>query len=238
MADLFLPMFRKKNKHISYLVLWICFVLQTAAIGHEPKKLNTKEVRPLIPYQEIKLEGDRVLILTHHCTMWDRKCVTQTSADAAIAYARKNKIPIVHLQRDGKNHEDAVYYCNYQPNDSVTMSLAGEIAFKIPSKEVISTGGFFSKCHRMSMLDLLERWKWDEGDRKVTLITSAIYDEASEFYSAHADGLTENEKAKVVEKVRALAKKFGANAVPLSEILNSFPNEESAASHLEYEMNN
>lgn len=146
--------------------------------------------RRFIPHEQIKIEGDRVLIVTHPTDVYDGRRVAKPGIDKTMAWATAQKIPTIMLWEPDPalNHG---YYPEQCHADFIISSTEGEHGLKNLPNHIISIGGRFDRlettgCQMRTMRDIFKAWsvKKDE-DLKLTIVADATY----LFGAVHADDL-------------------------------------------------
>jgi hypothetical protein len=181
---------------------------------------GTAEKKEFTEPAKLEVNGDKVLIVTHVCSVWDEKCTTKGANDSVIKFAKDNKIPIIYLQHE---FDDKAYFCDDKKPNFFAYSSGGEFSFSVKPKSVISTGGYSSYCHRNTMRDLLAQWAKRQESGDVCQVTPAIYE------SIRSDLLPQA----IQDKARlTVYKKYDSATVPLSELLDLFENDEARLEYL------
>ncbi len=168
----------------------------------------------------IKIDSDRVLIVTHACSVWDEKCTTKSANDITIKWAKENKIPVIYLQDD---FDQKTYFCEDRKPNFFAKSNLGEFSFAVKPTQVLTTGGYSSYCQRETMRDLLKRWSARQESADVCQVTTAIYE------YTYSELLPSDIRTKASD---VLIKKHGVSTVPFSDVLDLFDSDESRIAYL------
>lgn len=126
------------------------------------------------PPNEVKIESDILLLVTHVSTQWDSQMSAKAGANEVVAYAKDNEIPFIYLQNFKDPH--TYYYTECNPTYYVE-SYGGEFQFSFPSKHVLSIGGFYERCKRNTLEHAMAVWEKGktEEDLRITEIEEGIY---------------------------------------------------------------
>ncbi len=185
--------------------------------------------------EEVKFTSKKVLFVTHNCSYWDDKCTAKPAADLTVDYAKKHGYNIVYLQHQ---LNDPTYYCENKSPDYIVDSFAGELPFKVPALDIVSTGGYFRSCHSTTMSYFLRSWSQSHEDVSITLIAPAIYTNVKNAtYYPGLEPLDEQGWSDLKMKLKTVAASVVGTkngALPLSTFLNLFPSDEAAAKYLIY----
>jgi hypothetical protein len=93
--------------------------------------------------QEVKLTGDKVMIVTHASSVFDPRYSTKYGVDAAIKWAKEKKIPVVYLADESPIGSYFMEDCS--PNYWVR-SIDGDVVFEVSAKDVFLVGGHAELC--------------------------------------------------------------------------------------------
>lgn len=127
--------------------------------------------------KQIQFSGDSVLIVTHPSTDFDGRMSTKVGMDAAVRFAKQNRIPVVYLQDDGPNEH---YFFEDCHPDFWVSSQGGELSFQNIPRHLYSVGGHWELCQSFTMNDVLLSWsKQPKEDAKITVFMDAVYMKAT-----------------------------------------------------------
>lgn len=128
------------------------------------------------PASQVRLQGNAALIVTHATTVHDPRLATKAGVDAAVAAARKARMPVVYLQDDSPPE---TYFADDCSPDFRVGSEGGELGFAVPDDTVASVGGHLEMCLSVSWHEILLQWS-RRPPRNHTLVAymDAIYSNA------------------------------------------------------------
>ena len=125
---------------------------------------------------QVKLNEGPVMIVTHPSTQWDGRFVSKLGMDAAVAFAKQQKVPVIYLQDSAPSNNQTYFFSDCNPTYWVSSS-GGEFNFNVPSRHVLSVGGHWEMCQKTTLKDLFyNNWsKVTEGNLRLTQIMDGIY---------------------------------------------------------------
>lgn len=122
---------------------------------------------------EIKVEQDSLLIVTHASTKYDARLATKFGLDLAINFAKVRGIPMVYLQDDAV---EANYFTEECSPEYWLYSANGELGFEVQSSNVFLAGGHLEQCLFTTVNEVISSWAGQrERDLSMTFLMDAIY---------------------------------------------------------------
>jgi len=125
------------------LVLALCFAAHAKAGCPEPT---------FTAPQDLKLTGEKVMIVTHASSVFDSRYSTKHGVDAAVKWAKEKKIPIVYLADESPMSSYFMEDCS--PSYWVR-SVDGDVVFEVKAKDIFLVGGHAELCLSRSVHDIL-----------------------------------------------------------------------------------
>ncbi len=123
--------------------------------------------------QEVKLAGDKVMIVTHASSVFDPRYSTKYGVDAAIKWAKEKKIPVVYLADESPISSYFMEDCS--PSYWVR-SIDGDVVFEVKAKDVFLVGGHVELCLSRSIHDILyQASKRQQQSMTLTYFMDGIY---------------------------------------------------------------
>lgn len=153
-----------------------------ALLGATGSQAASCPAHPWTAYDQVKLNPESVLIVTHPSTQWDGRFVSKLGMDATVAMAKKSGIPVVYLQDTLPTNASSYFFSDCNPNYWVA-SVGGEFFFPVPSKHVISVGGHWEMCQRNTLGFLFRDYWQRSGDLRLTQVMDGIYSYPTDFMS-------------------------------------------------------
>jgi hypothetical protein len=151
---------------MKHLFVLIFAVLPSLALAYcPPRTLGTPE--------DVSLDRDSVLIVTHASTKYDPRLASKEGVDLATLFARRKGIPMVYLQDDST---DPNYFTEECTPEYWLHSANGELGFEVRTSNVYLAGGHLEQCLFNTVTDVLFSWSaQDERDLSLTFLMDAIY---------------------------------------------------------------
>lgn len=141
----------------------------------------------LTPPDQVRLNSDAVLIVTHATSFHDARLASKRGVDEAVSFAKSKGIPVVYLQDETPQKFYFVEDC--QP-DYWVHSEGGEFGFPVTPAHVYVAGGHLELCLSDTLHEILRSWaKQGERDLTLTYLMDAIYsngksvEESDPFYA-------------------------------------------------------
>lgn len=123
--------------------------------------------------EQVRLDGNAVLIVTHATSTHDARFSTKRGVDEAVRFARDRRIPVVYLQDETPEQFYFMEDCN---PDYWVFSAGGEIKFEVPPAHVYVAGGHLENCLSATLHDVMYKWsKMAPRNLTVTYFMDAIY---------------------------------------------------------------
>lgn len=136
------------------------------------------------PSENVKLTGDKVMIVTHPSTQWDGQFSSKFGMDAAVKFAKKQKIPVIYLEDSNSYNADSYFFADCKP-DYWVASGGGEFSFGVPVSHVYTVGGHWEMCQAGTMSDLMHIWAAHEPrDLTITQVMDGLYTAGEHFRSS------------------------------------------------------
>lgn len=127
----------------------------------------------LTPPERVRLEGRRLLLVTHATSIHDARIATKRGVDEAVRRARESGDAVVFLQDDGPWES---YFADDCAPDYRVRSEGGELGFAVPATSVLIAGGHLELCLASSVNELLLQWsRRPPGDLTMSFLMDAIY---------------------------------------------------------------
>jgi hypothetical protein len=122
---------------------------------------------------QVKLAGDKVMIVTHASSNDDGRIGTKFGVDEAVRFAKKNGIPVVYLKDD----RPAInYFMEDCKPDYWVYSSGGEVRFDVPPSHVYVAGGHLELCLAVTVNEILLNWaKKPKRDLTVSFFMDGIF---------------------------------------------------------------
>jgi len=125
------------------------------------------------PAQELRLDGDSVLIVTHASASFDARFSAKYGVDQAIRFAKDRKIPRIYLVDESPF---PLYYMEDCEPDYWVLSIDGEAEFEVAPAHLYVAGGHMELCLSRTLHDVLYKWsRRPARDLTVTFFMDAIY---------------------------------------------------------------
>ena len=122
---------------------------------------------------QVRFQSDSLMIVTHASSNDDGRLSSKFGVDAAVRYARLNRVPVVYLQDDRKAEN---YFMEDCKPDHWVYSLDGEIKFDVTASHLYVVGGHLEECLSRTLHDVLEIWsKKPPRDLTVTYFMDGIF---------------------------------------------------------------
>ncbi len=118
----------------------------------------------LIDPSQIRIAGDRVLIVTHATSFHDARYASKRGVDEAVRYAKRQGIPVIYLQDD--TPEEYYFAADCHP-DYWVYSQGGELRFPVTASHVYVVGGHLEMCLSATTSDLIYQWARQEPKSRV-----------------------------------------------------------------------
>lgn len=129
--------------------------------------------RSLQAPDQVSLDADSVLIVTHASASYDPRFASKRGIDGATSFARRHGIPMVYLQDDPAEQPFFTEEC--APEYWVS-SANGELGFPVQSSHVYVAGGHLEQCLFNTVNEVLFSWSLQpERDLTLTFLMDAIY---------------------------------------------------------------
>jgi len=135
---------------------------------------------------QVRLNADSVLIVTHASSNDDGRAVTKLGVDNAVYYARQKRIPVVYLQDERPAQNYFVEDCN---PDYWVASEGGELRFEVTPSHVYTVGGHLEICLSSTLNEVLLSWsKQPRRNLTITYLMDGIFsngkslDESDRYY--------------------------------------------------------
>lgn len=129
--------------------------------------------RALASADDIQLEHDAVLIVTHANAKYDARLATKFGGDQATGFARARGIPMVYLLDDAV---EANYFTGECTPEYRLYSASGELGFEVHSPHVYVAGGHLEQCLLNTVNEVIYSWAiQEERDPSLTFLMDAIY---------------------------------------------------------------
>lgn len=123
--------------------------------------------------EKVQLAGPAALIVTHPSTLWDGRFSSKVGMDAAVAFAKKNGLPVVYLE--GEEEKQTYFFSDCDPTYWVS-SFGGEFEFPIETNHIYSVGGHWELCQRNTQEGLMQAWAHKRGvDLRFTQVMDGLY---------------------------------------------------------------
>lgn len=143
------------------LFFWSCLAWPACP----PHKLTEPE--------QVRLNGDAVLIVTHATSTHDARFSAKRGVDEAVRFAKRSRIPVVYLQDDTP---EQFYFMEDCEPDYWVFSAGGEIKFDVPPAHVYIVGGHLELCLSATLHDVMYKWsRMAPRNLTVTYFMDAIY---------------------------------------------------------------
>jgi hypothetical protein len=175
-----LPTIANKKPFMRFpaLLLALCLPLSVSALCPQA---------PFVEGNKVRLQGDRVLIVTHATVLHDARFATKRGVDEAVQFAKDRKIPVIYLQDDGP--EKGYFMQDCQPDYRVH-SEGGELGFEVAPSQVYIVGGHLELCLDVTVNEVLYSWaKQRKTPLTLTYFMDGIYsngksiEESDPFYA-------------------------------------------------------
>jgi hypothetical protein len=122
---------------------------------------------------DVSLDTDSVLIVTHASTKYDPRFSSKYGVDLATSFDRKNGIPMVYLQDD---YGEQDYFTEECAPEYWVFSASGELGFQVQPSHVYVAGGHLEQCLFSTVNDVIFSWaEQPERDLTLTFLMDAIY---------------------------------------------------------------
>ena len=129
--------------------------------------------RPLSPPDQVSLDADSVLIVTHASARHDTRFATKQGLDHATGVARIKGIPLVYLHDDAAEQD---YFAKDCAPEYWVLSENGELGFPVLPSHVYVAGGHLEQCLFHTVQDVVFSWSLQpERDLTLTFLMDAIY---------------------------------------------------------------
>jgi hypothetical protein len=131
---------------------------------------NIRFTRP----SELKLKGDKLLIVTHPSTLWDGRFSSKAGMDAAVAFAKAHRFQSIYLA--GEDSKDTYFFADCDPSYWVS-SYGGEFSFSVTANHIYSVGGHWELCQATTQRDLFtNNWKLNRRENYTfTQVMEGLY---------------------------------------------------------------
>ncbi len=122
---------------------------------------------------DVKLSAPAALLVTHPSTQWDGRFSSKIGVDAAVAFAKSRKFPVVYLE--GVSGQDTYFFGDCEPTYWVA-SYGGEFSFEVAPNHIYSVGGHWELCQRLTQETLMQIWSTKTGvDLTFTEVLDGLY---------------------------------------------------------------
>lgn len=123
---------------------------------------------------QIRLPGESLMIVTHASSNDDGRIASKFGVDAAVRYARNNRVPVVYLQDDRPAEN---YFMEDCKPDHWVSSMDGEVPFDVTASHLYVVGGHLEECLSRTLHDVLYIWakKPNKRDLRVTYFMDGIF---------------------------------------------------------------
>lgn len=129
--------------------------------------------RTLSSPDQVSLDTDSVLIVTHASARYDTGFSTKQGLDHATSIAREKGVPLVYLQDDAAEQD---YFTKDCAPEYWVLSENGELGFHVLPSHVYVAGGHLEQCLYRTVQDVIFSWSvQDERDLTLTFLMDAIY---------------------------------------------------------------
>ena len=123
--------------------------------------------------QELRIQGDAVMIVTHASAMYDPRYSIKYGLDVAVQVAKAKKIPVIYLADDSPISMYMTADCD---PDYWVYSKDGEIVFPVNVKTIYLAGGHVELCLSRTIHDLIQqRANNPQRHTTFTYLMDAIY---------------------------------------------------------------
>lgn len=131
------------------------------------------QTRPLSSPDQVSLDTDSVLIVTHASARYDTRFSTKQGLDYATSIARGKGIPLVYLHDDAAEQDYLTKDC---APEYWVLSENGELGFHVLPSHVYVAGGHLEQCLFHTVQSVIFSWSMqDERDLTLTFLMDAIY---------------------------------------------------------------
>lgn len=129
--------------------------------------------RPLSSPDQVSLDTDSVLIVTHASARYDTRFSTKQGLDYATSIARGKGVPLVYLHDDAAEQD---YFTKDCAPEYWIFSENGELGFHVLPSHVYVAGGHLEQCLFRTVQDVIFSWSMqNERDLTLTFLMDAIY---------------------------------------------------------------
>jgi hypothetical protein len=148
------------------IILMLFLLCGTAARANCPP-------RPFSYPSDLLLENEAVLIVTHASASFDPRYATKRGVDEAVAFARRQGMPVVYLEDD--EAPESYFAADCAPDYQV-FSEAGELPLEVRATEVYVVGGHLELCLGRTLQDIIGSWSHRPHPRlRLTFLMDGIY---------------------------------------------------------------
>lgn len=117
----------------------------------------------------------KTLLVTHASSFWDTNRVSKNGINQTIHWGHKNGFEVAYLQDQNSSPDESYYYEDCNP-DYYIKSSDGEFSARIPSRTIVSIGGYWEACHANSVEKIFEELAASPNkNRNLIFVTDAIY---------------------------------------------------------------
>lgn len=123
--------------------------------------------------EQVKLNGDSVMIVVHQSATYDARFSTKRGVDEAVKFAKGRKIPVIYLQDETP---DEFYFMADCHPDYWVFSAGGEISFDVAPTHLYIVGGHLELCMSAALHDIILQWsRRPPQNRTITYFMDAVY---------------------------------------------------------------